>query len=155
MGVVPMSRAGKFWPDRAYARELLRPWKLFTLAVGLSWLLYGALNYGIGDWDVGDSLIMAGLTYLSAPWSLGVILTCVHRRPRYWPLWIAAALFVAWGVVDGSYVLYNSAVHHPMYRWANFYASSALYFLAGAIWLYKGSLEDLWREFRGLRRPSL
>jgi len=150
MGVAPINQSGNFWPGRGYARELLRPWKLFTLAVGLSWLLYGALNYGISDWDVGDSLIMAGLTYLTAPWSLGVILACLHRRLRYWPLWILLALFTAWAAVDGSYVAYNSVVHHPRYRWANLYASSILYFLAGAIWLYRGSFEDLMRDIRNI-----
>lgn len=90
-------------PDRAYLAELCRPWKLVTFAVGMSWLLYGALSYEIPDWDVGISLLMGGLTYLCAPWSVATILATA--RIRAWP-WICAsvvALFVAWVVVDGIY----------------------------------------------------
>lgn len=155
---VTASATGQRWPDRNYARELLRPWKLATFAAGMGWLIYGALNYGIGDWDVGDSLLMGGLTYISAPWCVGTLWTCVARRPRGWPLWMMLALFVAWSVVDGSYVLYNSLARHPMDRAANFPASAALYLLAGCIWCYRGSLRELWRDLRKARahrqRPS-
>ena len=40
-----------FLPGPGYWRELRRPWKLFSLGVGMGWLLYGALFYEIGDWD--------------------------------------------------------------------------------------------------------
>lgn len=120
----------------------------------MAWLFYGASTYGISDWDVGISLIMGGLTYLCAPWSVRVTLHCVRYRPRYWGLWIAAAMFVAWIVVDGVYVLYHTAMGNQMYRLENFYASAALYFLAGAIWLYSGSLRDLLRNIRTLRRGA-
>src|SRR5215469_16289332 len=118
-------------------REYLRPWKLVSFTIGMAWLVYGALNYGISDWNLGDSLVMGGLTYLSAPWSVRTLLLAVRDRPRGWPLHIVLALFVAWLVVDGSYVFYNSLTHHEMYRLANFYASTPLYFLAGFLWLQR------------------
>ena len=40
----------------------MQRWKLATLALGTAWLLWGALTLHIDDWDVGVSLIMAGLT---------------------------------------------------------------------------------------------
>jgi hypothetical protein len=123
--------------------ELARPWKLFSLGVGMSWLLYGAYRYGISDWDVGISLIMGGLTYLCAPWSVRIILYHLQYRSRGGVLWIISALLVAWFVVDGIYVFYHTAMGNQMLRMENFYASSALYFLAGTIWLYSGSLHDL------------
>jgi len=43
-------------------------------------------------------------------------------------------------------LLYNSLLHHAMLRYENFCASSALYFLAGMLWLYRGSLRELWAE---------
>lgn len=141
-------------PIQQYLAEFVRPWKLFSFVVGMAWLLYGASNYGISDWDVGISLIMGGLTYLCAPWSVRVTLHCFRYRPRFWGLWIAAALFMAWIVIDGVYVLYHTAMGNQMLRLENFYASSALYFLAGAIWLYSGTLRDFLSNVRALVRGT-
>jgi len=141
-------------PIQQYFAELVRPWKLLSFGVGMAWLLYGARNYGISDWDVGISLIMGGLTYLCAPWSVRVTLHCLRYRPRFWGLWIIAALFVAWIVVDGVYVLYHTVMGNQMLRLENLYASSALYFLAGAIWLYSGSLRDFLSNVRALVRGT-
>jgi len=65
-----------------------------------------------------------------------------------------AALFVAWIVVDGAYVLYHTAMGNQMLRLENFYTSSALYFLAGTIWLYSGSLRDFLSNVRALVRGT-
>lgn len=135
-------------PDRAYLIELARPWKLLSFAVGMGWLVFGALNYGISDWDIGISLLMGGLTYLSAPWSVGTMLAGVRYRSGGWLLRIAIALFVAWVVVDGVYVLYHTIMGNEMFRIENFYASSALYFLGGTIWLYRGSLREFLANVR-------
>jgi hypothetical protein len=129
-------------PGRQYFLELLRPWKLVTFLIAISWLLYGAVTYGISDWDVGITLIMGSLTYLCSPWSLRAILLAVRRKPPYWPLWIITALAVAWVVVDGVYVLYHTAVGNKMLRVENFRVSAALYFLAGAFWIYRGTVRE-------------
>ena len=147
--------SGGFLPDRAYLTELARPWKLLSFAIGMGWLLFGALNYGISDWDIGISLLMGGLTYLSAPWSVGTILAAVRYRSRGWFLGIAMALFVAWVVVDGVYVLYHTIMGNQMFRIENFFASSALYFLAGSIWLYHGSLREFLVNVRRVFRSAV
>lgn len=121
-------------PGRRYFAEMSRPWKIVSFVIGMIWLLYGARNYQLADWDVGISLIMGGLTYLCAPWSVRVILLCLRERQHYWWLRIVVALGVAWFVIDGVYVVYHSVVGNMMYRKENFFASSALYFLAGSIW---------------------
>lgn len=41
--------------------ELIRPWKLATLAVGVALLIVGAFYYQALDWDIGVSLTMAAL----------------------------------------------------------------------------------------------
>lgn len=79
------------------------------------------------------------------------MLICVRERPRQWPLWFTAALGVAWAVVDGSYVAYNKTMQHPMLRVENARASAALYFLAGVVWLYRGSLRQLAQNVRHVR----
>ena len=62
-----MARKRAEWlPNGSDFRELARPWKALSFAIGMAWLLYGALTYGIADWDVGISIAMGGLTYLLA-----------------------------------------------------------------------------------------
>ncbi len=129
--------------------EFTRPWKLFTLAVGMALLIFGSFYYDAPDWDIPISLIMATLTYLTAPWSLRVLL---ERRWRLWP----AMLLATWFSIDGCYWLYwyfKNPTALEMMREANFFASLPLYGICGAIWLYRGNLRELFREtWHKLRR---
>ena len=137
-------------PDEAYLLELARPWKLFSFACAMGWLLFGALNFGIQDWDVGVTLIMGGLTYLLAPWSVYIILSAIRYRPAHWYLHVAAAFIAALFVVDWVYMLYHHMVGNQTYRGANFNASMPLYFLAGTVWLYRGSLKEFTFNIKNL-----
>ena len=139
-----------FLPDMAHARELLRPWKLITFCIAMALLLYGAIFFGIKDWDIGVTVLMGGLTYLMAPWSVYVLLSAIRYRPRYWYLHIIAAVVAGIFVVDWVYMAYHGAVGNPTYRDANFYASTPLYFLAGAVWLYRGSVKDFLENVKKL-----
>jgi hypothetical protein len=139
-------------PDAGYWRELRRPWKVSTFGVGLGWLVFGALNYGIGDWDVGVSLLMATLTYCLAPWSVALIGGAARRRNARGLAQVALSVSTAVLVVDTSYVVYHTLVGNPLYREANFYASFPLYYVAGMVWLYRGSLADFLAEFRSAWR---
>lgn len=135
-------------PTMASLTEYLRPWKLVTLAFGIALLIVGALTNQAPDWDIPVSLIMASLAYLTAPWSLRVI---VERRWKLWP----AMLFATWFTVDGCYWLYwhfKNPVALELMREANFFASLALYGMCGVVWLYRGSLSELWSEARALLR---
>jgi hypothetical protein len=132
-------------------KELIRPWKLFSFAVGMAWLIHCAVTYDFQDWDVGISVLMGTLTYIFAPWSVREIFISIRDRPKNWQLRIIVALGVAWVVVDGSYVIYNSLRHHAMLRYDNFLVSSSFYFLAGILWAYRGSLRDLARDLRVIR----
>jgi hypothetical protein len=122
-----------------YTQELLRPWKLCTLAVGIALLIAGSSYYQAPDWDIPISLIMATLAYLTAPWSLRVLM---QRRWRLLP-W---ALLATWFTVDGCYWIYwhfIDPVALAMMRDVNFLASLSLYGMCGVVWLYNGSLQSL------------
>ena len=54
--------------------------KNITFAFGLAFLLYGALMFDIQDWDIGVSLVMAGVTYCTADWVVGVLRRSEYRR---------------------------------------------------------------------------
>ena len=129
-------------PDRAYYREMGRPWKIFSLACGMSWLFYGALTYHIGDWDVGLSLVMGLLTYLLAPWACFLIVSALTYRKRYWGLHILAGVALGIFVADTSYMTYHRMAGNITYREANFPASMALFYLCGMIWLPRCSLKE-------------
>jgi hypothetical protein len=144
------SMSASLLPDRAFFRELLRPWKLFTFAVAMVLLLWGAVEFKVSDWDVGVTIIMGALTYLCAPWSVRVLLTCLRERPRSWLLWMLAALLVALAVVDWVYLAYHTWVGNRMYRWWNLRLSSATYFLAGTFWLYRGTMRELLNDLRAV-----
>ena len=135
---------------KAYARELIRPWKLVTFGIAMSWLLYGAISYNIADWDVGVTLLMGGLTYLTAPWSVYIILSGFRYRPRFWLLHMIVALLVGLFVVDWVYMAYHAVVGNQTFRDANVYASAPLYFMAGAVWLYRGSVKEFIENIRKL-----
>ncbi len=102
--------------------------KNITFALGMAFLLIGALTFHIPDWDIGVSLVMAGVTYCTADWVVGVL-----RRSEYlrWPL----ALFFTWFAVDGSYTIYWSLVNpDAMMRGAQWLPSLCFYLLCGVIW---------------------
>lgn len=128
----------------SWITEYRRPWKLTTLAAGITLLILGSFYYHAPDWDIPISFIMAFLAYLTAPWSLRVIL---ERKWRLWP----AMLFATWFTVDGCYAIYWS-IRNPaaleMMRDVNFPASLALYGMCGVVWLYRGSLRQLLSELR-------
>ena len=103
--------------------EYLRPWKLITLAIGIALLIAGSFYYQAPDWDIAISLIMATPAYLTAPWSVRVLME--HR----WKLF-PAMLLATWFSVDGCYWIYwhyKDPVALEMMREANFFASLALY----------------------------
>jgi hypothetical protein len=107
--------------------------------MGIGALIFGSFYYKAPDWDIPISLIMAFLAYLTAPWSLRVIL---KRKWRLWP----AMLFATWFTVDGCYAIYwhfKDPVALEMMRDVNFPASLSLYGLCGIVWLYKGSIRQL------------
>jgi hypothetical protein len=47
------------WLQLDSRAELMRPWKLATLAIGIGLLVIGAFYYEAPDWDISISFIMA------------------------------------------------------------------------------------------------
>jgi hypothetical protein len=133
-----------------YLAEYRRPWKLATLAAGITLMVAGSFFHPAPDWDVPISFIMPILTYLFAPWSVRVI---VERKWKLWP----AMLLATWFTVDGCYAIYwyfQDPVALEQMREANFLASLPLYGLCGLLWFYNGNLAELIREVRHATRRS-
>lgn len=127
---------------KAELTEYKRPWKLVTLAMGLALLIVGAFYYQAPDWDIPISFIMAFFAYLTASWSMHVL---VERQWKYIPL----MLFFTWFTVDGCYAFYWS-IKDPValayMRSANAPASLCLYLMCGLVWYFRGSLKEFVAE---------
>lgn len=124
--------------------EYKRPWKLFSLFIGLSLLILASFYYPAPDWDIPISLIMGLLSYLTAPWSMRVL---VERQWKKFPL----MLFLTWLTVDGCYWWYwhfKNPISLEMMRDVNFFASLSLYWMCGLVWYYHGSLKELSAEIK-------
>jgi hypothetical protein len=129
-------------------QNFFQPWKLVTLGIGIAIMIIGSFVEKISDWDVGISLIMCTLTYLTAPF---VCRTILRRDWKMFPL----AAFLAWFTIDGCYVLYHTLAGNVMLREANAYASTPLYFFMGMVWLWNGSLRELASAIvASVRRPN-
>lgn len=99
-----------------------------TFGVGLAWLIYGAVDYDIRDWDIGVSLLMALCTYISAD-------KCVQAmRELRFGEWLTHS-FTAWFSVSGSYTAYWLIAGHPEnmveYQWI---PSLMFYLICGVCW---------------------
>lgn len=137
-------------PDAAALRELRRPWKLATFAIAMALLLYGALHFHIGDWDVGVTLLMGTLTYVLAPSGALAVAVAVRERSARGLLDLLVAAALAWFVIDGVYMAWHLAMDNPIYRADNAMASTPIYCMAGLFWLYRGSLRELLANLRAL-----
>lgn len=120
------------------------PWNISALFVGIGLLIAGSYYYEAPDWDIPISLIMAGFSYLTAAWSLHVL---VKREWRKFPL----MLFFTWWTVDGCYALYwyfKNPVALELMREANAPASLSLYWMCGLVWYYRGTLREMWADLK-------
>jgi hypothetical protein len=89
---------------------------------------------------------MATLAYLTAPWSLRVVME------RHWRL-LSPALFCMWVTVDGSYAIYwrlKDPAALVFMRDANFPASLPVCGMCGLLWFYQGPLKELFADARAL-----
>lgn len=132
-------------------QELLRPWKLITLAIGLGLLIVGSFVFEAPDWDIPVSILMALVAYVSAPWCMRVML---ERRWRQWP----AMLSLTWFGVDGCYAAYWSVVNPValnLMRQANAPASLSLFWAVGLFWMFRGSLREFAQQATTLMRGGL
>ena len=102
--------------------------KNVTFAIGMCWLIYGALTYHIQDWDVGVSLVMGFFTYCTADLTVRIIR---NRQYKLFPV----AVLLTWLAVDISYSAYWMIVDESrMMRREQWLPSLCLYLLCGVIW---------------------
>lgn len=131
---------------KEYLLELLRPWKLVSLSIGMGYYIWGAIHYGCPTWDIPVSVIMSILTYIFAPWTVSSIYYLLSNRPPKWFLGVSICMCVIYACASGSYELYNYwhlGYWPPPTYWVNLYYSSLMFFGAGMVWKFQGTFMEL------------
>jgi hypothetical protein len=128
-----------------YLSFLCVPWKLCLFVPALLFVSFAGRYTNDETWDVVTGSGMAILTFLTAPWSTGLIYqVVVGRRPlRYLIVAITLLLFSSSWSYD-AYLLLRDGVYTP--RWAgNLMLSPFIYVAAGLLWNLEA--KDSW-DFR-------
>lgn len=113
-----------------FSRELIRPVRLASLAVGILILIAGSIWTPSIDWDVPLCFVMGLPAYVLAPWAF--------RQMYYfrWK-WMPLAGLAMWFVIDGVYSAYWTLVGFDslaIFRPANFFYCIWLFWISGFVW---------------------
>ncbi len=143
-----MEKHGLIYPNfyiKKYIHELFRPWKLATFSFALGYYIWGAYYYKCPTWDVPVSIIMGTLTYIFSPWTVNSIYYLIQKRPKHWLGKLLICTAVIYACASASYELYNwrhLGYWPPPTYWVNLYYSSLLFFAAGMLWRFEGTLRE-------------
>jgi len=109
-------------------------WKWITFMVSMTGMTVIAPYTGDPTWDYFDAIFMSVLTYLTAPWAIGIIYQWLRGRQPIKLLYIAVCcwLFSASWSYD-LYILIRDG-EYPHTWWSNMMLSSILYICAGLMW---------------------
>ena len=120
--------------QKRYWKFLLIKWKLATFIIALAAFVFLAPYTGDPTWDFYDAAFMSVLTFMSAPWAIGILFRYINGREKTTIAYIAvcAWMFSASWSYDIYLVLRDG--YYPVTWWTNILASSVLYFSAGLFW---------------------
>jgi hypothetical protein len=118
----------------AYRALITVRWKVITFAVAMAAMMLVAPFTGDPTWDAWDAGLMAVLTYLTAPWSVGVLVLAARRRVPGSQAYVAAVLWMvstSWSY--DLYILLRDGAYPAAWQ-SNIALSSVLYACAGMLW---------------------
>ncbi len=117
-----------------YWAYLTMPWKLATFVPAFTFVTFAGRFTDDETWDVITGGGMAVLTFLTAPWCLGMVYQVLagRRPPRY--LFVAAGqlLFSSSWFYDGYLLLRDGS--YTTRWWSNLMLSPIIYVAAGFLW---------------------
>jgi len=117
-----------------YFKFLAMPWKVVTFVIAATGMTVIAPYTGDPTWDYVDALFMSILTFLSAPWAVGILYRALHKQAGWGEAYIAACLWLfsaSWSY--DLYIVLRDGIY-PLTWQSNLYLSSILYLLAGMLW---------------------
>jgi hypothetical protein len=144
-------------PLQRYFRNLFRPWKVVTFALGTAFFVWGAGYFDAPTWDVGVSWLMSVLCYLLGPFAVDLGIQAARERGELWQWRLLLAAALVYFIASGSYEIYNTVRmgQHPITYWYNLAFSVPVTLIAGFVWRYDGSISDFIAELRRTHRRTL
>ncbi|MCS4088520.1 hypothetical protein [Rhizobium sp. BK176] len=126
---------------RAYLGFLCMPWKIAVLVPAALFVTFAGQFAFDDTWDVVTGGGMSLLTYMTAPWAVGMsYLVATGRRPlRHAFIALVACLFSASWFYDG-WLLLRDGHYTPMWL-PNLLLSPFLYVAGGALWNLEADAE--------------
>ena len=117
-----------------YLRFLCAPWKLAIFVPAFLFITFAGRFTDDETWDITTGGVMSILTFLSAPWALGLVYQVLKRKraKRYLLVAIALCLFSSSWFYDAYLYLRDG---HYGARWlGNLMLSPIMYVSAGLLW---------------------
>ena len=109
-------------------------WKLATFITATTAFVILAPFTGDPTWDYYDAAFMSILTFITAPWSIGILFRFINRLEKIKIAYIAVCLWMfsaSWSY--DIYLVFRDG-DYPNTWLPNIFASSVLYVSAGLFW---------------------
>ncbi len=117
-----------------YRAFILQPWKLVTFLIATFVFVVMAPYTGDPTWDYFDAGYMSVLTYLTAPWAVGILYRTFRFKTEWPKLYIAICLWFFTASWSYDLYIYLRDGFYPETWLPNIFASSFLYLSAGLMW---------------------
>ena len=120
--------------SKLYYKYITQKWKVVSFLGGTSLMVLPARYSGDVTWTYTDALIMSILTYITAPWAVGIVYKFIRNDISFKHLSIALcfALFSFSWVYD--IYIYMTLGFYPSTWSSNMALSMPMYILAGMVW---------------------
>ena len=141
------------WRD--YSGFLCVPWKLYLFVPALCFVTFAGRYTNDETWDVVTGCGMSLLTFLTAPWSVGLFYQMtIGRRPLRYLVVAAALLLFSSSWFYDAYLLWRDGAY-TLRWWSNLMLSPIIYVAAGLLWNLEAVAEVGFDEGRGMRLAFL
>lgn len=120
--------------QKNYWRFLFQPWKVITFTLAIIPMVLLAPYSGDPTWDYIDAAFMSVLTFITAPWSIGIIYRFINHQANRLQLYGAVCLWLFSASWSYDAYIYWRDGFYPMTWSANLLLSSCLYIAAGLMW---------------------
>lgn len=119
--------------NKNYWQFLIEPWKLITFFIATFFITVAAPYSGDHTWDLYDSILISVVTYLVAPWSVGVLYLSFKRKLFGLKLFVALTTLLLPCWTYDAYIYFRDGCY-PITWFTNVIISTGIVITAGLFW---------------------